>query len=91
MEYEAEDVRTIRDAFQDGLQAILGSKLVGEYLYGALAFSEAAPTGDIDFHVILKETLTDDDRASAYLVRQRSRYGKKSFQNSLGTHCASGV
>lgn len=76
MEYKAEDVRTISDAFRDGLRAILGSKLVDLYLYGSLAFPEPAPTGDIDFQVILKETLTDDDRASAYPVRQRSRYGK---------------
>ena len=76
MVHKAEDVRTISDAFRDGLQAILGSKLVGVYLYGALAFPQAAPTGDIDFHVIPKETLTDDDRTSAYPVRQRSRYGK---------------
>lgn len=60
MECKAKDVRTIRDAFRDSLWAILRCKLVSVYLYGALAFPEAAPTGDIDFHVILKETLADD-------------------------------
>jgi len=70
MEYKAEDVQTISDAFRDGLQAILGSKLVGVYLYGALAFPEAAPTGDIDFHVILKETLTDEERSALQALHE---------------------
>lgn len=60
----AEEVRTIGEAFRDGLEAILGGKLVGVYLYGAVAFPEAAPTGDIDFHVILEEELTDEERSA---------------------------
>jgi len=59
----AEEVRNIGEAFRDGLLAILGSKLVGVYLYGAVAFPESAPTGDIDYHVILKEALTEDERS----------------------------
>lgn len=71
----ASEVNTIGEAFRDGLLAILGSKLVGVYLYGAAAFPENAPTGDIDFHVILKEELSEDERVAlrnlhASLARQ---------------------
>ena len=37
-------------------------KLVGVYVYGAAAFPDSGPTGDIDFHVILAEPLTDPER-----------------------------
>jgi hypothetical protein len=47
----------------DGLRRILGDKLYGAYLYGAAAFHEAAPVGDIDFHVILKSELTESERS----------------------------
>jgi hypothetical protein len=60
----AEDIIPIGEAFRDGLLAILGSKLIGVYLYGAVAFPESAPTNDIDYHVILKEALTEDERSA---------------------------
>jgi len=60
----AKEVRNIGEAFRDGLQASLGSKLVGVYLYGAVAFPEVAPIGDIDFHVILQEALTEGERSA---------------------------
>jgi hypothetical protein len=50
-------------AFLRGLEAALGAKLYGVYLYGALAFPEAGATGDIDFHVILKKPLTDREKS----------------------------
>ncbi|MBN2208782.1 MAG: DUF4111 domain-containing protein [Candidatus Coatesbacteria bacterium] len=59
----AEQVGAISRAFVDGLRRILGNKLYGAYLYGAVAFHEAAPTGDIDFHVILKSDLTESERS----------------------------
>jgi hypothetical protein len=46
-----------------GLNTALGDKLYGVYLYGALAFPEGGPTGDIDFHVILSETLNDREKS----------------------------
>jgi hypothetical protein len=48
--------------FTKGLQRILGEKLCGAYVYGAAAFDDAIPTGDIDFHVILTENLTASEK-----------------------------
>ena len=59
----AQEVSIIGQAFADGLKRILPEKLHGAYVYGAAAFPEAFPTGDIDFHVILKSELTDDERS----------------------------
>ncbi len=33
------------------------------YIYGAAAFPDALPSGDIDFHVILNSELTDEERS----------------------------
>jgi hypothetical protein len=51
-------------ALRDGLRAALGEKLVGVYVYGAAAFPDGLPTGDIDFHVILTEPLTVEKKAA---------------------------
>jgi hypothetical protein len=51
-------------ALVHGLRQVLGDKLYGVYVYGAAAFSEAAPTGDIDFHVILAAPLTDVEQVA---------------------------
>jgi hypothetical protein len=59
----SQEVSMIGQAFLDGLKRILGEKLHGMYIYGAAAFPDAVPTGDIDFHVILKSELTDDERS----------------------------
>lgn len=45
----AEGVREICEAFRDGLRGVLGNKLFGIHLYGALTFPETKNTGDIDF------------------------------------------
>lgn len=61
LEYEvsrSKEVRTVCDAFVKGLRTILGDKLFGAYVYGAAAFPDSAPARDIDFHVVLKESLT---------------------------------
>ncbi len=55
-------IDTINRAFVKGLKTILGEKLYGVYIYGAAAFPEVVPTGDIDFHVILKSSLTADEK-----------------------------
>lgn len=60
----ASEVNIIGEAFRDGLLAILSRKLVGVYLYGAVAFPDTAPTGDIDYHVILEEPLTDKEQVA---------------------------
>ena len=59
----SQDVSIISQAFVGGLKRILGDKLHGAYIYGAAALPDAVPTGDIDFHVILKSELTDDERS----------------------------
>ena len=59
----SQEVSIIGEAFVDGLKRILGEKLHGAYIFGAAAFPDAVPTGDIDFHVILKSELTDDERS----------------------------
>ena len=59
----AQEVGMIGRAFVDGLRRILGERLHGAYLYGAAAFPDAVPTGDIDYHVILKSELTDSERS----------------------------
>lgn len=55
-------VRVIGEAFRQGLLENLKGKLVGAYIYGAAAFPDTVPTGDIDFHVILAAPLTTSER-----------------------------
>lgn len=49
-------------AFLDGLQKILGSKLVGLYLYGAAVFPDGGVVQDVDFHVILAAELVESEK-----------------------------
>jgi len=60
----SEQVSLIGAAFVDGLRSILGDKLVAAYIYGAAAFPDTLPTGDVDFHVILQSELTERERAT---------------------------
>lgn len=57
------DMANIGRSFRVGLSDILGDKLFSAYFYGATVFPETKYTGDIDFHVILTEPLTDGERA----------------------------
>ncbi len=59
----SQQVSIIGQAFAEGLKRILGEKLHGAYVYGAAAFPDAFPTGDIDYHVILNSVLTDGERS----------------------------
>ncbi len=56
------NIREIGQAFADGLLDVLGDKLYSATIYGAAAFLDTLPTGDIDFHVILTESLTEAER-----------------------------
>ncbi|KPJ59777.1 MAG: hypothetical protein AMJ46_09805 [Latescibacteria bacterium DG_63] len=58
-----EQVSVVGNTFVRGLRRILGEKLYGLYIYGAAAFPDSLPAGDIDFHVILKSGLTDHERS----------------------------
>lgn len=48
--------------FKQGIQAVLGGKLHAGYIHGGAAVDDSLPTGDVDFHVILKEHLTDIEK-----------------------------
>jgi hypothetical protein len=54
----------------------LGDKLYALYIFGAAAFPDTQATGDIDFHIILKEALTEDERCAleALHVSLASKY-----------------
>lgn len=58
------DISQLLFRFRIGLEDILGEKLHGIYVYGAVTFPETIHTGDIDFHVILVEPLTESERRS---------------------------
>jgi hypothetical protein len=57
-----EPVKDVCSAFVEGLESILGPKLYGAYTYGAAVFPDAGPVQDIDYHVILRDRLTDGER-----------------------------
>lgn len=59
-----DEFQALCQALLDGLDAALGDKLVGIYLYGALTFPEGGSTGDIDFHVILRDALDEGQRTA---------------------------
>jgi len=54
-----DDVNEVVEAYLDGLQGSLGSKLYGVYMYGASVFPDSGPIQDIDCHVIIREKLTE--------------------------------
>ena len=58
-----EGIRDLCGDFHRGLDAALGDKLFGLYLYGAVAFPESGHIGDIDFHVIVREPPNEKEKA----------------------------
>jgi len=61
-----ENIRELCAAFTTGLQAILGPKLHGVYIYGAAAFPDTIPSGDVDFHVILEAGLDEIEKGELW-------------------------
>jgi hypothetical protein len=59
---KAASVQDLTQALQQGLVNILKEKLYGVYLYGAVAFPDTDVVHDIDFHVILTETLSEKEK-----------------------------
>jgi hypothetical protein len=62
--------KQLEQVFAKGLKRILGRNLYGAYIYGAAAFPDAFPTGDIDYHVILKSGLTDSERSELEMFHE---------------------
>ena len=60
----SKEVRAVLGAFAEGLRTVLGAKLHGAYIYGAVVFPDRWPTRDIDFHVILNGPLTKTERSA---------------------------
>jgi hypothetical protein len=61
-----EQISAIGEVLVHGLKRILRDKLHGLYIYGAAAFPDDVPTGDIDFHAILNDPLTENERSRLY-------------------------
>jgi hypothetical protein len=68
---QAELIEALCEEFGRGLKLILPEKLYGAYVYGAAAFPDDLPTGDIDFHVILTEPLNGGERSRLYEMHDR--------------------
>lgn len=62
--YPSEEIRNICEHFLSSLKNILGKKLFGVYIYGGAACPDSLPSGDIDFHVILRKTLTERESSA---------------------------
>lgn len=58
-----DEIQTLCTALLAGLKAVLGAKLHGVYLFGALTFPDGGAVTDLDFHVILTDGLTEDEKA----------------------------
>jgi hypothetical protein len=54
-------VKEVCDALVARLKDILREKLYGIYMYGAVVFPDSGPVTDIDCHVILRESLSDQE------------------------------
>jgi hypothetical protein len=57
-------------AFRDGLVDVLGAKLFGLVLTGAIVFPETGGTGDLDFHVVLNTEPSDAEIATVRGLHQ---------------------
>jgi hypothetical protein len=59
---KAASTQELTQALLKGLKTILAGKLFGVYLYGAIAFPDTEVVHDIDFHVILSESLSENEK-----------------------------
>lgn len=64
------DITALCEAFLQGLKAALGGNLYGVYLFGAVAFQDQCPLGDIDFHVIIKRGLNKEEKVALTHMHQ---------------------
>ncbi len=63
---QSDKINEICQEFLRGLKSILDDKLQALYIFGAAAFPDKLHVGDIDFHVILKHPLSEDERTALY-------------------------
>jgi len=57
-----QSIQELVEEFRDELFTVIGKNLVGAYLHGSIAFPEYEPrAGDIDFHVVVRKSLTGED------------------------------
>jgi hypothetical protein len=61
----------ITRVFAEGLTRILGGKLYSAYIHGAAALPDAVPTGDVDFHVVLESSLSENEKSRLYELHDR--------------------
>lgn len=54
---------------------VLGEKLFGLYVYGAIAFPEGGATGDVDFHAILQDSPDVSEREGLAALHDRLARG----------------
>lgn len=84
MEYtKYDDVNRVLEKLVTGIKTILGDNLVGIYLHGSLALGDFDPqTSDVDFMVVVKEKLTDEQveqiqKMHQGLIDSDQKWGKK--------------
>lgn len=65
-----ESIADLCRAYTEGLKRALGDKLHGLYVYGASVFPETVATGDVDFHVILENSLSDSEKGTILALHE---------------------
>lgn len=71
-------IRSLRDEFRTGIEAVYGERLKGVYLYGSYARGEADAESDVDALVVLDQVSdygSEIDRTSFLVAELSLRYG----------------
>ncbi|MBU1050008.1 DUF4111 domain-containing protein [Candidatus Bipolaricaulota bacterium] len=58
-------------AYVQGLESALGTKLHAVYVYGASVFPETVATGDVDVHVILGSPIDHEEKAAIQVLHEQ--------------------
>ena len=81
-----ETIQALGQAFLNGLNDALGDKLYAVYLFGAVAFPETEHTGDIDFQVILREPLNEEEHLLIEKLQHKLTEGFPPFGDKMDGH-----
>ncbi len=65
-----ESIADLCRTYTEGLKRALGDKLYAVYVYGASVFPETVATGDVDFHVILENSLSDSEKEAILALHE---------------------